>query len=227
MTRIINILGNSGSGKSVLALNLGIALSSLGKDTLLVDANIHSPDISLYSDLSPATYLNEFFRGERKIEDTITYHPSGLKVIPSIHDELDISIASGHLNEAILSLVGKSEIVLVDNLSSHPSHYTHIKDSDEALFVTNDDFPSISKSRDFIEKIEKKGITITGIILNRRRSITPKKHIESILQKKVLAEIPHDEGLIDSVNNKKPYYLSNSKSKISRELNGVASILAI
>ena len=65
MTRIINIIGNSGSGKSTLALNLGVALAQRGKDVLLVDGNLYSPDIANYSDIEPTAYLNEHLEGKK------------------------------------------------------------------------------------------------------------------------------------------------------------------
>ena len=73
MTRIISIVGNSGSGKSVVTLNLALALANKGRDVILMDSNIYSPDIANYSDISPTIFLNEYIEGNRKIEDTLIY----------------------------------------------------------------------------------------------------------------------------------------------------------
>jgi MinD-like ATPase involved in chromosome partitioning or flagellar assembly len=213
MTRIIHILGNSGAGKSVLAVNLGVALSEY-HDTLLVDANIYSPSIHYYLDLSPKYYLNDFLSGAVPLDAVVANHPSGLRIIPSI---VDMSGGHERINEALLSLIGRSEIVLVDNFSFGPSLFPSFHASDEALFVTHDDFPSILKSKDFIDQIERTGINISGIILNKRGK-SQLSHVEHLLGKKVLAEIPHDESLIQSVNRRKPVYLTDKKSGMSKAI---------
>ena len=137
MTRIINIAGNNGSGKTALALNLGIALTNKGKDVLLFDGNIYSPDIANYSDISPSIFLNEFLEGEKNIEETILFHPTGMKIIPSMGEEEYNLEKHKKINQALLSLIGKAEIILVDSFSHSPPLFSVVDNADETIFITN------------------------------------------------------------------------------------------
>ena len=225
MTRIINIAGNSGSGKTILALNLSIALNNQGRDVILVDSDIYSPDITNYTDISPGIFFNEVLEGERNIEEAIMFHPSGIKIVPSIAEEEYSPEKHDKINHALLSLIGKSEIVLVDSFSHNPASVAIIDKADETLFITNDDFPSIVKTKDFINKMENSGINVIGVVLNKRKKETDKKHIEAILNKPVLAEIPHDNKIIDSINAKKPHYLTYPNSDVSKAIRGLAELI--
>lgn len=225
MTRIINIAGNSGSGKTVLALNLGIALAHMGREVLLFDGNIYSPDIANYSDIMPSVFLNEFLDGKRRIEETIVFHPSGMKVIFSMPEESHDINKHKKINNALLELIGKSEIILVDSFSHSPAMFSVISSADETIFITNDDFPSIIKSKEFIKKMEDRGMNVIGIVVNKKGKKDNRKHIEAIIEKKVLAEIPYDERVIDSVNMKQPVFLTHPKSDVTKAINELADLI--
>ena len=227
MTKIINIAGNSGAGKSVIALNLSIALTHRGNEVILLDSNIYSPDIANYSDISPNVFFNEYLDDERKIEETITQHPAGMKVIPSISEEEYNPKKHMKINQALLSLIGKSEIILVDSFSHNPATFSVIDGADETIFVTNDDYPSIVKTKEFINKMDEKGMNVIGIILNKRKKDTVKKHIEGILNKPVLAEIPHDEKITESLNKRQPHLLMHPNSNISKTIRELAGLLSL
>jgi flagellar biosynthesis protein FlhG len=227
MTRVIHIAGNSGSGKSLIALNLALALHQKGKDSLLVDGNLYSPDISHYADISPMFFLNDYLKGEKELEEVIMHHPSGIRIIPSQMEWEHNPELHNRLNQAILHLHGQSELVIVDSFSIHPALFSVLDQADECIFVTNDDFPSIAKTRDFLRALENKGIQVLGVILNRRRTSKDTKHIEAILDKPVLAEITHDVQLIESVNQGQPVYIHAPKSPLSRAMSGLADMLSI
>ncbi len=227
MSRIIHIAGNSGAGKTVLALNLGIALTQIGKDVILVDANIYSPDIGNYSDISPSIFLNEFLDGDRNIEEAITLHPSGMKMISSMAEEIHDPDKHNKINQALLSLIGKGEIILVDSFSHNPAMFSAINNADDTIFVMNDDFPSVLRSKEFINKMEGSGMNVIGIVVNKRRKSTQSKHIESIIGKPILAEIPYDEKLIDSINERQPVFLKHPDSHMSKAVRGLAELIGI
>jgi flagellar biosynthesis protein FlhG len=227
MTRIISIVGNSGAGKSIITLNLALALANKGRDVIIMDTNIYSPDIANYSDISPSIFLNEYINGNRKIEDTLTYHPAGLRMIPAIAEDTHDISKHTKIHKAILSLMGKSEIILIDTFSSSPALSQTLNIADEVLFITNDDFPSIAKTKDFIRNLEKKGMTIIGVILNKAKKDTNVKHIEAILNKPVLAKLPFDNKVIESVNNRQPIFLKHPKNRLSKTISELADLMNV
>ena len=226
MTRIIQIVGPGGRGKSTVALNLGIAFVKQKTDALLLDASIYSPDISTYANIFPQVYLNECLRGEESIENAVLHHPSGLKIVPSMIEEKHDDEIHLKINDALLGLLGKSEVIIVDSSSYGPSLNSILHCSDENIIVSNDSYESIVKSRDMINSMEAKGMNIIGVILNRRRD-TEKSNVEAILGKKILAEIRHDERIIDAANKRHPVVLLYPKSQISSAMAELAAMMSL
>ncbi len=225
MTKILHIAGNSGAGKSVLALNLAVALAQQGRDVLLVDTNLYSPDIGSYCKAIGGFYLNDFVSGERSILEVISHHPSGIRLIAAQPEEEYADWKHQQVNRAILSLMGKAEIVVADSFSHNPVFFSHVDSADETLFVTNDDYPGIVKSKEFIRTMDARGMHVIGVVLNRKHA-SEKKHVESIIQKPVLAELRHDPKVIESVNIGKPIVTHYPASPFSQSVVQLAKLLS-
>ncbi|MBR9700214.1 AAA family ATPase [Candidatus Woesearchaeota archaeon] len=225
MTRVIHIAGTSGSGKSLITLNLAIALQQRGRDVLVLDSNIYQPDLFNYANGTSDVYLNDYLRGERRIEDAIVHHPSGIKIIPSLMEEEYDPHHSVKINQALLSLMGKAEIILVDSFSHNPAFSSIFDHSDEIIFVMNDDAHNVVKSKELIRKVEERGMGVIGTILNKKRKQTNSRHVQTILDKPVLAEIPHDDQVIESINMRVPAFIHYPKSALSRAMKGLAETL--
>jgi len=64
MTKFVALVsGKGGVGKTTCTLSLGHALASLGKEVVLVDGNIATPNLALHLGLmNPEGTLNQFLR---------------------------------------------------------------------------------------------------------------------------------------------------------------------
>ena len=85
MTKFIALIsGKGGVGKTTATLNLGHALSNLGKKVLLLDANFMTPNLALsLGYLNPEGTVNKFLRKERNIKEVTYLHESGISIIPA------------------------------------------------------------------------------------------------------------------------------------------------
>lgn len=211
MTKYVVIAsGKGGVGKTTTALNLAVALSNFGREVIVLDANISTPNIGLHlgAPKIPIT-LHDVLKGKSHIRDAAYLHPSGLKVIPS-------SISSSDSNDDLLEnlkhvlpdLDGTAEIVLIDAAAGLGKEALHaIRYSEEAIIITNPDIPSVTDALKTIRKCEAEGTNIVGVVVTKVRNDNVElsiKNIETILEKPVIGIIPHDDNVRKSLHLKNP-----------------------
>ncbi|MBS3051549.1 MAG: P-loop NTPase, partial [Candidatus Aenigmarchaeota archaeon] len=71
MTRIIAVVsGKGGVGKTTMVANIGTALSKLGKNVIILDANLTTPSLGMHLGvpLYPVT-LHDVLKGRANIKD--------------------------------------------------------------------------------------------------------------------------------------------------------------
>ena len=85
MSKIIVITsGKGGVGKTTTAINLGAAINDFGKDALVIDANLTTPNVGIHLN-SPEVpvSLNNILSKDADVFEAVYEHESGLKIIPS------------------------------------------------------------------------------------------------------------------------------------------------
>lgn len=222
MTRYVVVAsGKGGVGKTTTALNLAVALSNFGREVIVLDANMTTPNIGLHLGAPniPIT-LHDVLKGNNHIKEAAYLHPSGLKIIPS-----SIALEEGSekllkkLKDVLPDLDGVAEIVIIDAAAGLGSEASHaIKYCEDALIVTNPDIPSITDALKTIRKCEKEGTKVMGIVVTKVRDDEFElsiKNIETILEKPVIGIIPHDENVRKSIYLKNPVSYTHPESSAS------------
>jgi flagellar biosynthesis protein FlhG len=75
--------GKGGVGKSNICLALGMALSRLGRKTLILDADLGLANIHILLGISPSRTLSHYVKKECSLADVVSEGPGGLHIIPA------------------------------------------------------------------------------------------------------------------------------------------------
>ena len=75
--------GKGGVGKSSVSVNLGVSLATMGKQVMLMDADLGLANVDVLLGLRPRFNLSHVIDGERSLEDVVMEGPAGLKIVPA------------------------------------------------------------------------------------------------------------------------------------------------
>ncbi len=222
MTRFLVIAsGKGGVGKTTTAINLGTALSNFGRDVIVLDANLSTPNMGIHlgAPIVPIT-INDVLDGNKRINEAAYMHPSGLKVIlASIAMERYKEDHIHKLNEAINALEGASEVVIIDAAAGlEKEAKAAIAVSDEAIIITTPDLPSVTDALKTIKTAEKLGSKVIGVVVTKVNNDNLEmtlKNVETILEKPIIGVIPNDETIRKSLYLKNPVNYTHPTSRAS------------
>ena len=172
MTRYILISsGKGGTGKSTTAINLGIALNNFGKNVVIVDANLTTPNIGLYLGVPivPIT-LHDVMLNKNNINDSIYLHRSGTKIIPgSISLDSLGKIKLNMLKRKLKDIDDDVDFVIMDCAAGlGKESLSALEACDEVLIVTNPELPAVTDALKMIKISEDYGKNILGVVLSRK-----------------------------------------------------------
>ncbi|MBW2980220.1 P-loop NTPase [Candidatus Woesearchaeota archaeon] len=231
MTRFIAIAsGKGGTGKTTTAVNLGVALNNLGLRVFVVDSNLTQPNIGLYLGFPQELHgFTDVLLGDKSITETIYEHPSGMGVIPSNGAVCLDGGTSRSIGSAMLELVGKADIVVIDVGAGLGNDVRSVfKSADETLIVTNPDHGAINEAVRTAAVAEELGSVVIGVILNKvtgNKLDIPLSQIKSAVNRPIISIIPEDRNVRKSLLMKSPVVCTNSDSPAAVEFQKLAELL--
>jgi tyrosine-protein kinase len=160
----------TGEGKSVLVANLGVALSQLGIETLIVDADLRRPRQHQIFDISNETGLSNALHGkvDSKLRRVKTEFPR-LSIVPGGPVAAN-STEMLHVRAASLfeTLRKADAMVLIDTPPVLPVSDARIvsRHADGVLLTVATGKEKPSTLRSAVETLQLAGASISGIVLN-------------------------------------------------------------
>lgn len=211
MTKFIVVASSKGGvGKTTTALNLATALMTFGREVIVVDVNLSTPNVSLYLGAPnvPIT-LHDVLKHDKKITDALYMHTNGLKIIPASQSIRDIGdVDYDRLASLIKNLSGTVDYVIIDTAAGLGEEaISGIKMGDEILVVSTPDMPSVTDALRTIKIAKQHKKKITGVIMTRAYEDElelKKEDVETILETQVIGIIPEDETMRDALQMRSP-----------------------
>jgi len=233
MTKIITITsGKGGVGKTTTAINLGAALNSFGKDVIIVDANLTTPNIGLHlgAPIVPIN-LNHVLIGKAKISDAIYEHESGTKIIPSSLSVNELKrLDHSKLKDISKKLKKMADYIIYDSAAGLGDEaIAAMESADEIILVTNPEIPAVTDALKANKLIEQLGKSVRGVIITRIRSNKtemPIANVQDMLELPIMGIIPEDRKVQAALTTKDALIHSFPNSNASIAYKKIAAKIA-
>lgn len=233
MARVIVInSGKGGVGKTTTAINLGASLNKLGKEVIIVDANLNTPNIGLQlgAPIVPVT-LNHVLKGKADIEDAIYEHSSGTKIVPSSLSVKELTNFNTKKLPDIIKRLGElCDYVIVDSAAGFGNEVIAvIGASDEIIIVTNPEMPAVTDALKAVKVARGMGKIVNGVIVTRHSNASyemPLSSIKSMLEAQIIGVVPEDKAVKEALNLRDAVCHTHPRSRVSKKYCEIARMIA-
>jgi septum site-determining protein MinD len=231
--KIITITsGKGGVGKTTTAINLGAALNFFGREVIVVDANLTTPNVGLHlgAPIVPVN-LNHVMLGKAKVSDAIYEHDSGTKIIPSSLSVKELRrLNHCKLKDVAKKLNGMADYVIFDSAAGLGDEALgSIEAADELIIVTNPEITAVTDALKTVKMAEELGKRVKGVIVTRvknNRNEMAISNIKEMLDLPILGVVPEDKNVLASLRNKDAVLHNCPYSKSSRAYRKIAAEIA-
>ncbi|MDO8528561.1 MAG: cell division ATPase MinD [Nanoarchaeota archaeon] len=228
---IVITSGKGGVGKTTTAINLGAAMNYFGKDVLIVDGNLSTPNVGIHLN-SPEVpiSLNHVLLKKASPFEAVYEHESGIKIMPSSLSIKELKkIHPERIKDFKEDFKEISEYVLVDSSAGLGAEAIGTIDlAEELIIVTNPELPAITDALKTIKIAEQMRKHILGVVVTRVRKnnfeLTPET-VREMLEVPILGMVPEDICVQKALNSKDAVVHTHPKSKASRAYKEIAAKL--
>lgn len=227
-SKVIGFFGcKGGTGKSVLASNLAVALSKRGSNVMLLDFDLAFGDQHMLLDLEPKDTIVELAQDPdgisiERVNAFSIMHASGAVLLPCPKSpEYAEYIRPDHITRIVRSVRPYYEYIIID-LGSNFSDETiaALEECDEIMLVNNPDILSLKAAKHAMNVLEQLQLKEKArLVMNKNASgLIKMKDYESMLESPFYASISFDYKTINgSVNKGEPFVSRTSKSIVAKE----------
>jgi pilus assembly protein CpaE len=231
---VIAVLGpKGGTGKTLIATNLAVALAQRDANVVLVDLDLQFGDIGLALGLSPERTMYDLMKAgppfdHEKLDRHLIRHSSGVKVLiaPTRPDQAS-AVSIDYLRDIYASLRTMCDAVIVDTPPGFtPEVIATIDVSSEVCMVGMLDSLSLKNTKLGLETLDLMGYE-TGhisLVLNRadsRVGITP-GDVSTIVGRAPDVSIPSDREIPRSINEGTPIVAVRQQSGAAKAFRALA-----
>ncbi|HJZ18731.1 MAG TPA: cell division ATPase MinD [Candidatus Nanoarchaeia archaeon] len=230
MKRVIVITsGKGGVGKTTTAINLGAAINHFGRDVLIVDGNLTTPNVGIhFGSPEVPVNLNHVLSNKAEAFEAVYEHDSGVKIIPSSLSIKELKkIKPEKLKDFKKDFTKISDYVIIDSAAGLGNEaMATIALADELIIVTNPEMPAITDALKTIKLAEEMKKIVLGVIINKVRKDDIEMQpdvVKEMLEVPILGMVPYDLDVPRSLSMKDAVVHLFPKSKPSRAYKEIAA----
>jgi flagellar biosynthesis protein FlhG len=230
--------GKGGVGKTNIAVNLGVSLSGIGRQVVLLDADLGLANVDVLLGLQPKYNLSHILSGERSLEEIMVEGPAGLKIVPASSGLQRMSELSATEQAAVIrafSEMGQDvDVLLVDTAAGISSSVVNFaRACQEIILVVCDEPTSLTDAYAFIKLLNRDyGVFRFQILTNMVQDARQGQALFTKLCKvtdryldvtlNFLGAIPQDDYLKKAVQKQNPVTISYPQSKSGQAFQALA-----
>ena len=230
--RIITISsGKGGVGKTNVSTNLAISMAKLGKQVVVMDADLGLANVNVMLGIIPKYNLYNVLKGQKTISEILTDTPEGIKIIAGASGFSQLADMDHEQKVNFVRDIEKldfADIVFIDTGAGISDNVlSFVVGADEVLVVTTPEPTAITDAYGIIKSIAAKKMDAQiKLIVNRVRSaIEAKKVAERVINianqflgvnVEDLGYIYEDPAVPRSVIKQRPFYVIEPKSRASQ-----------
>lgn len=238
-TLVVAFSGKGGTGTSMVATNLAVALAA-GVDTraAVIDTDLQFGDAAamLQTEGHLLSIADLAAAGDEVdpalLDEMLATGPSNVRVLRSaLSPELGVMVTPSHLRAIIRAISRGHEFVVVDT----PSHIDErtleaFELADRVLVVSSYNLTSVRATKAVLVLLEAVGVQPerVDVILNHNRPRVSyrREDVEGILGRRALADLPYDPRVDQSIDSGTPLVLSQPRAELSRRVIALAQTIA-
>jgi len=174
--KVITVTGGKGGvGKTNVCANLGVALSMLGRQVMILDADLGLANVDVLFGLQPRLNLSDVVRGDHSLQEIIMDGPAGVRIVPGasgLSDMIDLTPAhhAGIVN-AFSDVSENLDVLLVDTAAGISDSVLRFAEAaHEVVVVVCDEPTSITDAYAIIKLLSaERGVSTFRILTNMTR----------------------------------------------------------
>lgn len=236
---VVTVAGAKGGiGKSILAVNLALALHSKTRGrVVIVDADTQFGDVATMLDLGPHKTMSELLRESGAIDrdrlgDYLVSIDKGLEVLAGPREDDNVwELAGPEAAGKIVDLLSLShDFVIVDTSGAMDAYVKSVVEASTlVLLVTTGEVSSVRDTKAGLSRLKSWGVPDekVKVVLNRgaRAEGFQVSDLEKVLGRPVFWEMPRDKEVGRSVQLGRPVVVDKPKSAIARNIFALAEAI--